>query len=394
MTGNSERLTDPEIGERLRIAREGRRMTQAQAAELIAAARTTIVAIEQGKRRVQMDELQKLASGYGTSANAILRRTAVHLDMAPRFRKLRESEDADVEQATRLLNNLVCAEVELEDALGIMRDRRYPPERPILPGELYTQAEQQAQELRDWLGLGPGPVRDIVSILDLQLGIRVYVRRLASKVSGLFAYEDRVGACILLNASHRYERLIQSGVHEIAHFISTRRQAEVLTEDEQFISREERYANIFQRCFLTPGREVRQRFAEITAGQSHLLRRHVILLAHAFGVSREAIVRRLEELELARQGTWDWFVSQGGITDNDVREVLGELSDRPSYASLAQGLVPPRLALLAREAWKLDIYSESQLARMLQVDLHGIREVLDGVEREESEANELVRILR
>lgn len=394
MTHSHERLSDTEIGERLRLAREGRKITQAAAAELIEAARTTIVAIEQGKRRIQMGELQILAAAYGTSANAILRREAVHLDMVPRFRKLQESDDTAIEQATRLLNDLVRAEVELEDALGIRRERHYPPERPILQGDLYTQAEQHAQELRDWLGLGPGPVTDIVSILDLQLGVRIYVRRLPGKIAGLFAYDERAGACILLNANHPHERLTQSAAHETAHFISTRREPEVLTEDERFASREERYANMFQRCFLTPGREVRQRFAEITAGQSHLTRRHVILLAHASGVSREAMVRRLEELGLARKGTWDWFVSNGGISDKDVAQVLGEMPERPTYKDLSLGLVPPRLALLAREAWKKELYSEGQLARMLQLDLHGIREVLDGAEREESEADELVRIPR
>ncbi|WP_041345282.1 XRE family transcriptional regulator [Nitrobacter winogradskyi] len=392
MNGNSERLGDAEIGERLRIAREAAKLTQAEAAAAIGAARTTIVAIEQGKRRIQIDELQKLATSYRTSANAILRKEAVHLDMVPRFRKLSESSDHAVEQASRLLNDLVRAEVELENALGVARTRNYPPERPILPGDIRIQAEQDAQELRDWVGLGPGPVTDIVSILDLQLGIRVYVRRLDGKVAGLFAYDDAAGACILLNANHPHERLTQSGVHELAHFISTRRQPEVLTDDEPFVSREERYANIFQRCFLTPSRAVRQRFAEITAGQSHLTRRHIIFLAHAFGVSREAMVRRLEELKLAKDGTWDWFQSHGGITDEQAREVLGELPARPSSSVLARGLVPPRLALLAREAWKKQFYSEGQLARLLQLDRHEVREVLDGADIEESEADELFKL--
>jgi Zn-dependent peptidase ImmA (M78 family)/transcriptional regulator with XRE-family HTH domain len=390
MTG--DRLTDAEIGERLRLAREGVKLKQADAAALIGAVRTTIVAIEQGKRRIQMDELQKLASAYDTSANAILRREAVHLDMVPRFRKLSETGDGAVEQATRLLNDLVRAEIELENVLGVNRTPNYPPERPILPGEIRGQAEQDAQELRDWLGLGPGPVIDIVSILDLQLGIRVYVRPLNGKVSGLFAYDDAAGACILLNANHPHERLTQTGVHELAHFVSTRRQPEVLTEDEIFSSREERYANIFQRCFITPARAVRQRFAEITAGQSHLTRRHIILLAHAFGVSREAMVRRLEELKLAREGTWDWFVANGGIGDEQVWQVLGALPNHGIADARAQGLVPPRLALLAREAWKREMYSEGQLARLLRLNRHEIREVLDGAEKEESEANELVKL--
>ncbi len=91
MNGNSERLTDTEIGERLRLAREAAKLTQAGAAGLIGAARTTVVAIEQGKRRVQMDELQKLAAAYRTSANAILRREAVHLDMVPASASCREA---------------------------------------------------------------------------------------------------------------------------------------------------------------------------------------------------------------------------------------------------------------------------------------------------------------
>lgn len=392
MTEQPDKLSDVEIGERLRIAREAKKLTQAAAANAIDVARTTLVAIEQGQRRVRMDELQRLALAYGTSANAILRREAVHIDMIPRFRKLTQNEEGAVERAARLLNDLVRADVELENALGVKRMRNYPPERPILPGDVHAQAEEDAQALREWLGLGLGPVLDIVSILDLQLGIRVYTRRLEGKVSGLFAYDDVAGACILLNANHPVERIAQTAGHEAGHFISTRSQPEVLTDDEIASSREERYANSFGRGFLTPARAVRQRFAEITAGQSHLTRRHIILLAHTFGVAREAMVRRLEELRLAKTGTWDWFTANGGITNEDVRQVIGELPDRQRVLVEAQGLVPPRLALLTREAWKRGLYSEGQLAGLLHLTRHEIREVLDGAETEESEANELVKL--
>ena len=392
MSAIIESLPDSEIGERLRIAREAAGLTQAVAAEKIDVARTTIVAIERGQRRIKTNELQGLCSLYGTSANAILRQEAVHLDMVPRFRKLAQSADDAAERAACLLNDLVSAEVELENALGIKRARNYPPERPILPGDVRQQAEQDAQELRDWMGLGAGSVLDIVSLLDLQLGIRVYVRPLDGKISGLFAYDEAVGACMLLNAAHPVGRIVQTGAHELGHFNSARRQPEVLTEGELPHSREERYADHFGRCFVTPARAVRQRFAEITAGQSHLTRRHIILLASAFGVAREAIVRRLEELGLAKRGTWDWFQANGGITDEQARQGLGELPVRGSSLVEAQGAVPPRLALLAREAWKRGFYSEGQLARLLKLDRHEMRELLDGAENEESEANELVKL--
>src|SRR5947207_1990549 len=75
-----------DLGERLRIAREAVRVKQADAADIIGVVRTTLVAIEQGQRRIKMDELQKLAKAYNVSVNALLRQEAVYVDLAPRFR--------------------------------------------------------------------------------------------------------------------------------------------------------------------------------------------------------------------------------------------------------------------------------------------------------------------
>ena len=108
-----------ETGERLRVAREGANVTQAAAASAIGVARTTIVAIEQGERRVRIDELQKLAKLFGTSVNALLRREAVHVDLAPRFRKLDGNHDRAADEAADLLTGLARAEVELENLLGV-----------------------------------------------------------------------------------------------------------------------------------------------------------------------------------------------------------------------------------------------------------------------------------
>jgi hypothetical protein len=104
------------------------------------------------------------------------------------------------------------------------------------------------------------------------------------------------------------------------------------------------------------------------------------------------MVRRLEELKLAKEGTWDWFLANGGISDEQAREVLGMLPEKGFNSTAAQGLVPPRLGLLAREVWRRGFYSEGQLARLLQLDRHETRMILDGVEQEESEANELFKL--
>jgi Zn-dependent peptidase ImmA (M78 family)/DNA-binding XRE family transcriptional regulator len=387
-----EQIMPVEAGERLRIAREGAKITQAAAGSAIGVARTTIVAIEQGERRARINELQQLAKLYGTSVNAILRQESVHVDLAPRFRKVVGSDDAAAD-AAELMAELAKAEVELENLLGVKRVRNYPPERPLLKGDVRTQAEQDATELRQRLGLGIGPVSDIVTLLEMELGIRVYIRRFDGRISGVFAYDDTLGPCILLNANHPRERRTQSAGHETGHFISTRRQPEILHNDEAENSREERYANAFARAFLTPARAVMQKFQEITAGSDRLTRRHVIVLAHFFGVSREAMVRRLEELGSVKPGTWDWFQANGGITDEQSRQVLGDLSPRDGYKAEADRPTTLRLNLLASEAHRQGLLSEGQLARLLHLDRIELREVLGSQEFEGSETNGVTNLL-
>ena len=387
-----EELSSRDVGERLRVARDDAGLTQAEVATKIEIARTTLLAIEKGQRRIRLQELQRLCRLYGTSVNAVLRHEAVYVDLVPRFRRLGANTDAATNVPASLLGDLVRAEVELENLLGIKRTRNDPPQRPIMPGDVRVQAENDATELRQWLGLGLAPVRDLVSLLELDLGVRVYVRPLDSRVSGLFAYDDEVGACMLLNAKHPRERRTQSGGHELGHFVSTRDKAEILRIDEDYKSREERYANAFGRAFLTPARTVMRKFHELTAGASRLTRRHVILMAHAFGVSREAMVRRLEELDLIKPGTWDWFAANGGITDAQARQVLGDLVAIDTDRLQADRPTTLRLNLLAAEAWKQDLLSEGQLAHLLRLDRMTVREMLDNVGLEGSEADGMPKL--
>ena len=380
-----DQMPPKEIGERLRLAREAANITQAAAAAAIGVARTTIVAVEQGERRVRMGELQKLAQLYKTSVNALLRREAIHVDLAPRFRKLDGNHNSAVDEAAALLSHLAQAEVELENLLGVTRVRNYPPERPILKGDVRAQAEQDAAELRQRLGLGSAPVTDIVTLLEMEMGVRVYVRRFDGRISGLFAYDDALGACMLLNANHPRDRRTQTASHETGHLVSTRRDPEVLQEQEREQSREERYANAFGRAFLTPARAVMQKFQEVTAGAEKLSRRHVIVLAHFFGVSREALVRRLEELGLTKPDTWDWFVANGNITDEQARQVLGDLPSADSYKADADRPTTLRLNLLASEAARRGLLSEGQLTRLLQIDRVELRELLGDHELEGNE---------
>ena len=387
MTSLLDTMPPTEVGERLREARDRVKLKQADAAESVGLSRTTLVAIEQGQRRVRIDELRKLANLYRMSINELMRQEAIHADLTPKFRKLFQQEDDAVELAVKQLEDLARAEAELEQLLGVQRLRNYPPERPILPGDVRAQAEQDALELRQRLGQGLSPISDIVTLLELELGVRVYIRRIDGGISGVFAYDEALGACILLNGNHPRDRRAQTAAHELGHLVSTRREPEVLEEGIAENSREERYANSFGRAFMTPARAVMQKFKEITVGSEKLTRRHVIVLAHFFGVSREAIVRRLEELKLAKSGTWDWFQANGGISDQQAAQVLGDLTSPDIHKADADRPTTLRLGLLAGEAWRRGMLSEGQLARMLHLDRVELRRMFDGLELEGSEAD-------
>jgi Zn-dependent peptidase ImmA (M78 family)/DNA-binding XRE family transcriptional regulator len=380
-----EEISPVEVGKRLLVAREAAKIKQADAAAAINVGRTTLVAVEQGQRRARITELQQLARLYGTTVNALLREESIHVDLEPRFRKQLENTGGAADEAVQLMANLAKAEVELENLLGVKRARNYPPERPILRGDVRAQAEQDATELRQKTGLGISPVPDIVTLLELELGVRVYVRRFDGKISGLYAYDEALGPCILLNANHPRERRTQTAAHETGHLVSARREPEITRFDEPESSREEKYANAFGRAFLTPARAVMQKFHEVTAGSDRLTRRHIIVLAHFFGVSREAVVRRLEELALTKVGTWDWFAANGGITDEQARQVLGDLPAPDGHKADADRPTTLRLNLLAAEAYRQGLLSEGQLARLLHLDRIELREILDDHETEGGE---------
>lgn len=365
-----DRLNPADLGERLRQARSQANLTQEQAATDLGVARTTLVAIEKGQRRVRPEDLEAFARMYGASVHRFLRPSAVQVDLTPRFRKLSESNDPDTEAAARLLNELVSAEIELERLVGRPLKRDYPAERPILAGSLTDQAEDMAGEMRQRLGLGVAPIPDLVSILQLDLGVRIFIRPLKASISGLFVYDDDAGACILLNQNHRRTRRALTAAHEFAHLITARREPDVLECEEGPKSRTERFASAFAVAFMMPASVVRTRFREHQQETGRFSPRHLILMAHSLHASTEAMCRRLEDLKLLPGGTWD-SLRDRGFSGQLAQEVLG---DRTTSDDVS---VPPRLWMLAAEAYQRELVSEGQLAQMLRMDRLEIRRVLD-----------------
>lgn len=67
----------------------------------------------------------------------------------------------------------------------------------------------------------------------------------------------------------------------------------------------------------------------LSKGGDKLTRRMVIDLADYAGETPRGLVLRLERLQLIKPGSWDWFVANGGITPEQIRQVRSERLTEP-----------------------------------------------------------------
>jgi hypothetical protein len=67
---------------------------------------------------------------------------------------------------------------------------------------------------------------------------------------------------------------------------------------------------------------LRAAFKAHTDGQEKFTRRMAIHIAHMAGMKPMSLVWRLEKMGLLKRGSWDWFNVNGGITKDQVNEVL------------------------------------------------------------------------
>ena len=365
------RINSSKFGARLKAARGNAGLTQSQAAGSVGIARTTLVAIERGDRRVSPTELTALADCYGIAPSRLVRADIAPIDISPQFRRVRDdAQDSDAADTIRALEEMATRYVDLERKLGRPLTSSYPAPTPLGRGNPGEQAEDLALRLRSQLGLGLAPIQDLPSLLEIELGIRVFLVPVPSKVSGAYVYAKSIDACILINANHSLTRQAWTGAHELGHFMVNRQGADVFRENERAEAAEERFADAFAGAFLMPAAAVRHRHDELLDAKGAFSARALIVLADQFHVSLEAMCRRLEGLRLLARGVWD-KLKQQGLNAKMAREVLGK---KPP------GEWPPmqsRFVHLALEAYEQEYLSEGELAALLQRDRIQVRTLID-----------------
>lgn len=368
---------DPrELGARLREARKAAGLTQEIAADELGVARTTLLAIEKGERRIQPPELVRLAGVYRRSLNELLRPGKPVSPLAVQLRATLMNDEAiaNAIQAPTWAFQQLCEDYfELERLCGAPLQMNYPPERafPGTPPEAAGEDLAVRERLR--LGLGDGPIPNLRLLLEQDVGLRVFYLDLPSDIAAMFSYDPQLGGCIAVNVRHPYERRRQSLAHEYAHFLTSRYRAEV-TILQRYRRRpdHERLANAFARAFLTPADGVARRVNEAKAAKSgRFTYADICTLAYYYGVSIEALTKRLEDLKLVNSGAWQ-KLKDSNFKAREARALLGIAAP-----AAVDDLLPPRYRFLSLDGYRNGKLTESQLVHFLRVDRMEVRRILD-----------------
>ncbi len=370
-------MIDPRIlGQRIAEARKARGKTQEDVAEFLGCSRPTYIAIEKGERLAKSDEIVRLASFLGRKVNELVRPTEPVVDLQPHLRAVAErmkgADEAALDAAIDELQRLAEDYRDLETMTGAPLRFNYPPEIPLNPRvDPAELAEGVAIQERRRLGLGDQPVIHLRSMLEWDVGLRIFYGDLPSAIAGMYAYTSELGCCILVNRKHPPERRRVSMLHEYGHLLVDRFRPGIdcLSMPGRKPANE-RFAEAFGLCFLMPATSVRQRFHDNVNSTGDFQVADLRRLSHFYFVSVETMALRLEQLGLISKGSWQ-FLKESKFAPRQAADLLGlqpqPVNDYP---------FPDRYRYLAVHAYERGDLGDSDLAHYLRCDVVTAREII------------------
>lgn len=367
-----DKIDTKEMGRRLSAARHQKGLKQQDVADQIGVARTTMVAIEKGDRKVKPEELLIFAEIYEREIGDFTRPLLITQPIVTQFRGLIYKTKKDWESIIPYIDNLVELAGnywELEDMLDKSPQNKYPPElQETQPNKVF--AETAAIRERNRLGLGDGQLPILRDLLEKEVGLKIFYTPLAKGFSEIYFYDETLGGCIAINSDHPEERRRWSLAHSYGHFLANRQEPSAV-KDKNNIPESETFADQFAAYFLMPTSSLTRHFAEITKNGDNATMADLFELANWYQVSLPAIALRLEGMDYLSKGAAN-RLKRRNVKVSDAMKELG-LSAIPAN----EEKLPKGYRLLAVEAFEKELISEGQLAYFLETDLVKARRIAE-----------------
>jgi Zn-dependent peptidase ImmA (M78 family)/DNA-binding XRE family transcriptional regulator len=362
------------LGERIKSIRELQGFTQDEVAKAIGVTKEFISMVEAGKRLPSLKIMAKLAAYFGRDISYFLTSKEEPFVTIFRSEELGKFERRELSKIIKLADDYSF----LEEITG-----EIPPLAPTYPEPsskelknlrlLYRYAEKLAEDERNRLRLGLEPIKDIFSLVESQ-GLHVIRKEMGEiKLDGIFLFSEERGAFAIINASKTLGRQVFTTAHEYCHYLKDRDKGYQIDKSvfegptEEKMSPIERIANAFASSFLMP----REAICEACNEFDHIGPEEVIYLKRYFGVSYQAMVYRLKNLNCIKESQKEelllvkpWTLEKLIFGDSEE-----EKEERPFP-------IPERYLKLALDAYSRGKISLSKLAELIKIDTLTLRKVL------------------
>jgi Zn-dependent peptidase ImmA (M78 family)/transcriptional regulator with XRE-family HTH domain len=288
-------------------------------ADLLGVSRVLVSHWEHGQRRPTEQTLERLAAIYGMPLSLLVdldtplpgSATVPGADLVALL--FRDAESGIDEAAQAGLQDFVRFLDSYADLLGQLDLPSYPLHQSpfsIRKGFIgRDDIRRKAEEVRDWLRLGLGPVGDLAGVLD-DAGITVYRTALGADlqrgVSGAFLNHPQLGMCIAVNLQTTPGRQVFTIAHELAHALyHSQHDSQVVSywgrQDEK-----ERFADAWAGEFLVPQEGLR-RASESLGIKTVTGADEAVHLQRLYGVSYGMMLVRLIQAKLLTPEAYEEF---------------------------------------------------------------------------------------
>lgn len=345
------------LHERIRRARVLQGLSLQQVADSIGdISKQALSKYEKGKDAPNSTRLIQLAKVLGVKPEYFFRSSEVALGEVD-FRKHstfgKRQQEAVQEQVREHLERYLAAESLFEtgaEGAGI------DPYLGSLPVQSPEDAELAAEWLRQEWELGTNPIANLTETLE-ENGVKVVALAAHEKFDGLCSVlQEGQEAVIVSNTSRPGERQRFNLAHELGHLVMRMPDAVHNTKEE------EHWCHRFAGAFLFPAGEVRVTFG---AQRRRILLREYLLAKEEWGLSMQAILRRLYDLEVVGHGVYQ--------SANKLFAVKGWKKAEPQPLNTEKSY---RLRQLVYRALAEGIVTPSRAAELLNEDLFSVKRAL------------------
>ncbi len=351
--------------EQLVKARETLGLDTADLARFVGVQAEEVERWENGYSLPTLDQLENMATILGVRVEYFL------LDTPPvpthaYFRTTPHPQEAALSIDTRKIvlrfYELCRYQNELEELLDLKA-------RPSVPRLQISDPESLARDLRAILGVGQEPIKDLEKALFRQ-NIKIFRLDVpGDEFSGLSLWDEYFGPAILVSAKDSYYRRRFTLGHEYAHLVTTSSPIQEATVcDLDWDKEAEAFANRVAAALLIPPHD--PALWEFPEHYPNPEPEDLDELVRRFGVSREAVARRLVELNMV---SWNLVTK---VKDRNLEEP-GPLQFRRRSTGWKSRLGEQYLSL-AKQAYKRHLISLGKLAEYLEVDPETALEFAEG----------------